>query len=280
VATGIALLGVGTWSAARAGRADSSPDLPGSPGGSDAILNDALLVAAGALMAALLIYLAPILSRQGRRARHAADDDEPRPALWLRLLAGAAVILTIAAALLLLARNRQESTEPLPVAPPTTEQSRPQPSDGAGARGWSALGLFGAGAIAVVVAVVWWQRRGHGRGNDSFADDIVTPVPAGPLDLGSLAPVDAIRAAYAAARRSLASIGVAARAPETPYEYLDRVRADAPAFARPIATLTRLFELARFSHHPVTAEMKADAIAAHDTVTREVARTLDAMVIS
>ena len=67
-------------------------------------------------------------------------------------------------------------------------------------------------------------------------------------------------------------MGVSSRPPETPYEYLDRVRASAPNFERPIATLTRLFEIARFSHHPVTPQMKIDAIAAYDTVVAELAR--------
>ena len=47
-----------------------------------------------------------------------------------------------------------------------------------------------------------------------------------------------------------------------------------PPTVRPIATLTRLFELARFSHHPLTPAMKQEAIAAHDAVITEVADVL------
>jgi hypothetical protein len=133
----------------------------------------------------------------------------------------------------------------------------------------------------VFVAVVWWHQRGRrSRGVLIFDDDFSPYQSSVPLDLEPLEPVEAIRAAYAGARRAISSLGVAARAPETPYEYLDRVRAGAPAVQRPVATLTRLFELARFSHHPVTAAMKADAIAAYADVIGEVARVSDAVVVS
>jgi hypothetical protein len=75
-------------------------------------------------------------------------------------------------------------------------------------------------------------------------------------------------------------MGVPPRPPETPYEYLDRVREDAPGVSRPVATLTRLFEIARFSHHPVTAEMKADAIEAYTQVARASAAARDNSVPS
>ena len=279
VVVGVTLLAVGAWGASRAATADNSPDLPGTAGGGDAILNDALLVAAGALAAALLIYVAPIL-RQGRGPKRIGDDEEIRAPLWLRLLGGVAVILAVAAAVLVLARSRQESAEPLPSAPPTTVEEQGEPTEGAGATGWAALGLAAAGAAAVIVAVIWWHRRGHGGGARLYDDDFVPSPPAESLDLEELDPVEAIRAAYAAARYAIGSLGVAARAPETPYEYLDRVRAGAPSVQRPVASLTRLFEVARFSHHPVTPAMKAEAIAAYTAVTSEVARVRDAMAVS
>ena len=279
VIVGVALLAVGAFSASRAATADNSPDLPGNPGGGDAILNDTLLVAGGALAAALLIYMAPIL-RQGRGPKRVADDDVPTAALWLRLLAGSAVILAVVAAVLLLSRSRQENAPPTEAAPPTTIEERGEPTEGAGAQGWAAVGLAGAGAVAVIIAVVWWKRRGrHGAvWNDDL--DFVQPESSDTLDLDALEPVDAIRAAYATARQAISSLGVAVRAAETPYEYLARVRTDAPAVQQPVAALTRLFEVARFSHHPVTPAMKAEAIAAHTAVISEVERTRDAMVPS
>jgi hypothetical protein len=279
VAVGVVLLGVAAWSASRAAN-DSAPDLPKRGGGNDAVWNNLFLLMAGAGAAALLIYIAPILARQGRRPKRMADEEEREVPLWLRLLLGSFAILAAVGLLLLLTRNKPQTENLFAQAPTTTtapaaDQSS---SDGAGAHGWAALGLFGAGAAAVVVGLVWWNRRGRGGGaiDDAF-DDLDLAGPAVPIDLASLPPAEAIRAAYAAARRALATVGVAARAPETPYEYLDRVRRDAPSSTlRPVSTLTRLFELARFSHHPLTPAMKDEAIAAHDAVVVEVTTVRDA----
>ena len=76
--------------------------------------------------------------------------------------------------------------------------------------------------------------------------------------------------------KAYTKLGVSSRAPETPYEYLDRVRATAPSVERQLTTLTRLFEVARFSHHPVTPAMKADAIAAYAVVADESKRAREA----
>lgn len=277
VAVGVTLLGVATWSAARASIGDSSPDIPTNVGGNEAVLNDALLIAAGALVAVLVIFVAPAWFRQGRgRAARAADDEPRRAQLWLRLIVGVAVILAIAAAIMLAARNRPEPLLPLSETPVTTEQLRPSTRERAGARGWAATALFATGAIAVGAVVLVWYRRGRGGGSINFVDDHGLSQPSTPLDLESLAPADAVRAAYAAARSSLQSLGVSSRAAETPYEYLDRVRETAPRVDAQVATLTRLFEVARFSHHPVTPTMKADAIAAYNIVAGEAMRAREA----
>jgi hypothetical protein len=280
VAIGVVLLGVAAWSASRASLGGESPDLSGSVRGNEAALNDALLVAVGALVAAVVILVAPALLRQRRGPAMAGDDETPRPRFWLRIVVGVLVMFAVVLAIMLAARNRPDQTQPLLVAPAPREEVRPQPGTRAGAHGWSAAALAAAGAIAVVTALVVWRRRGRVRGPMSEVDVRPLPSPAEPVDFDALAPADAIRAAYAAARHALAPMGVPSRPPETPYEYLDRVRTVAPSFERPLATLTRLFEVARFSHHPVTPAMKADAIAAYDMVAGEVARLRDAAVLA
>ena len=210
----------------------------------------------------------------------AGDDEEPRRGnVWLRIAVGLFVMFAVVLMIMLAARNRPDQTQPpLVLAPAPPEEVRPPPGTRAGAHGWSAAALAAAGAIAVVTAVVVWKRRGRVRVVMSDVDARPLAPPAEPVDFDALDPADAIRAAYAAARHALAPMGVPSRPPETPYEYLDRVRAVAPNFQRPVATLTRLFEVARFSHHPVTSAMKADAIAAYDMVVGEVARVRDAAV--
>jgi hypothetical protein len=276
VLLGVVLLGIGAWSASRAAN-DKAPELPDRPSGDGAVWNNTLLVTAGAAAAALVIYVAPILARQGRRPKLAADEEQREIPLWMRLLVAAFVLIALGAALLLLTRSRPQNENLFEAAPTTTLQSSPQePTEGKGAQGWAALGLFAGGAVAVVVVLVLWNRRGRGGAIGDLHDDLDLSPPAAPADLASLPPAEAIRAAYASARRALASVGVAARAPETPYEYLDRVRRDAPSgTVRPIATLTRLFVLARFSHHQLTLAMKEEAIAAHDVVVADVAAVLE-----
>ena len=278
VAIGVALLCVAAWSASRAKVGDSSPDVPTSVGGSEAVLNDALLVAGGALVAIIVIFVVPAWLRQGRgRAASNADDEPRRFQFWLGLLGGVAMILAITFAILLLSRNRPEQLmPPLSGAPATTEPVQASERERAGARGWTATALFAAGAVAVVLVVLMLYRRGRGGGSIELVDDREGPQPSAPPDFDSLSPADAVRATYAAARNALGPLGVWSRAPETPYEYLDRVRATAPGVEAQITTLTRLFEVARFSHHPVTPEMKAEAIAAYSIVADEARRAREA----
>ena len=280
VAIGVGLLGVAAWSASRAKLGGASPDVPGNVSGNEAAFNDALLVAVGALAAAVVILIAPRLRRPGRGPRAASEEEPRRPNVWLRIAVGVFVMFAVVLAIMLAARNRPDQTQPLVLAPAPPEEVRPPPGPRAGAHGWSAVALFAAGAIAVGTAVVVWRRRGRGRGPMYDVEDRPLAPTAEPVDFDALTPADAVRAAYAAARHMLAPMGVPPRPPETPYEYLDRVRADAPNFERPVATLTRLFEVARFSHHPVTPAMKADAIAAYDAVADEAARVRDAAVLA
>ena len=75
-------------------------------------------------------------------------------------------------------------------------------------------------------------------------------------------PRRAVIAAYARMELSLARVGLPRRSPETALEYLQRlldmVRLDNPAAAR----LTDLFQLAKFSDHPIDQAMKRQAIEA------------------
>ncbi|MEO8692458.1 MAG: DUF4129 domain-containing protein [Acidimicrobiales bacterium] len=282
VAAGVILLGIAAWSTSRARTGDPTADLPSGVRGSDAALNDTLLVAAGALAAIVVIFVAPALIRQGRQSPRAAADDDPRPSnVWLRVFGGVMVIFAVVLVIMLAARNRPDQTEPLLQSPSAPEEIRPQAETRSGAHGWSALALAAAGAIAVGAAVVVAHRRGRTRGPVSHGDRHLPPaLPREPLDLDALAPTEAVRAAYAAARNELTTLGVELRPPETPYQYLDRVRDSAPIAERPVATLTRLFEVARFSHHPVTPAMKAEAIAAYDTIADAAARARDALVLT
>jgi hypothetical protein len=82
----------------------------------------------------------------------------------------------------------------------------------------------------------------------------------------------AVIAAYARMELLLERVGVGRARWETPFEYLDRVLARLGAEARVAATLTELFEQAKFSRHRVTGAMKAAALDALLTLRDSVAK--------
>ena len=232
VAMGVALLCVAAWSAARAKVGDSSPDIPTDVGGGEAVLNDALLIVAGALVAVLVIFVVPAWLRQGRGRGPSNADDEPRRIqFWLGLLGGVTVILAIALLILLLAHDRSEQlVPPLAGAPATTEPventdaSAPVLADGPRPR----CSLSGAIAVGAVVAVLYLRGRGGGATDD--VEHLVPPQPNTPLDLESLAPADAVRAAYAARATCARAVRGLVTRPRDP------VRVSRPRAARPRPT--------------------------------------------
>lgn len=75
-------------------------------------------------------------------------------------------------------------------------------------------------------------------------------------------PRRAVVAAYARMERSLARHGLGRRPAEAPFEYLTRILTELDVRESAALELTELFERAKFSPHPVDAEMKARAIGA------------------
>jgi hypothetical protein len=70
----------------------------------------------------------------------------------------------------------------------------------------------------------------------------------------------AIIAAYARTERALGAHGLPRRRAEAPLEYLGRTLRELDASATSISRLTDLFELAKFSHHELDAQLKDEAI--------------------
>ncbi len=129
--------------------------------------------------------------------------------------------------------------------------------------------------IAVLSVIVWALRR----------DVSTVAAPAEPpsranilshaVDLGlkdaraERDPRKAVIAAYATMERILAEEGLPRRQTEAPLEYMSRIFAELGVGKEAISTLTDLFEVARFSHHPVLPTMKERAIAALETLRRD-----------
>jgi hypothetical protein len=87
-------------------------------------------------------------------------------------------------------------------------------------------------------------------------------------------PRRAVVGAYARMERALAAHGLPRQHSEAPAEYLERALEELSASASSASRLTRLFEWARFSDHPVEPGMKTEAIQALEAVRDELTAPL------
>jgi NADH:ubiquinone oxidoreductase subunit 6 (subunit J) len=136
-----------------------------------------------------------------------------------------------------------------------------------------AVGLGALIAAAVVVAVLVERRRRRQRSD--------APTPEQLEELGRALdeaiddlrrdpdPRRAVIAAYARMERALTVYGLPRKPSEAPYEYLHRVARELEAEG-PVASLTELFEVAKFSEHSVDETMRGRAIDALTAVRAEV----------
>ncbi len=107
------------------------------------------------------------------------------------------------------------------------------------------------------------QGRSGGRRPDEVADDVAkaTADSLEELELGGDPRIAIIRC-YARFERSLAAAETP-RAPwQTPMEFMRAVLSSLPLDPDDVVRLTRLFELARFSHHPLGVAEQAAALGA------------------
>jgi hypothetical protein len=134
-----------------------------------------------------------------------------------------------------------------------------------------AVGIGGLIAAAIVVAVLAERRRRR--------PDALTPEQLRELGEALDEAIDDLRrdpdprravvAAYARMEQALTVYGLPRKPSEAPYEYLRRVARELEA-EQPVAALTELFEVAKFSEHSVDEGMRGRAIDALTAVRREV----------
>ncbi|MET0937981.1 MAG: DUF4129 domain-containing protein, partial [Gaiellaceae bacterium] len=134
-----------------------------------------------------------------------------------------------------------------------------------------AAGLGALIAAAIVVGVLVERRRRRA--------DALTPEQLKELGDALDEAIDDLRrdpdprraviAAYARMEQALTLYGFPRRPSEAPYEYLSRVARDLEA-EQPVAALTELFEVAKFSEHSVDEAMRGRAIDALTAVRAEV----------
>ena len=147
------------------------------------------------------------------------------------------------------------------------------PAEGTARVVWPlAVGLAALIVATIVVAVVVDRRRRRsdaahtpeqlkelGDALDEAIDDLRRDPD----------PRRAVIAAYARMEQALTLYGFPRRPSEAPYEYLHRVARELEA-EQPVAALTELFEVAKFSEHSVDETMRGRAIDALTAVRQEV----------
>jgi hypothetical protein len=119
--------------------------------------------------------------------------------------------------------------------------------------------------IGVIVLLVARHRDGVSPvSGEPGAGTSPAPMLGAGLDALKLEPDPrrAVIRAYAAMEGVMSRTGLAREAPEAPTEYLERVNANRPSVAADVATLSRLFQLAKFSLHEIDEAMRRRAIEA------------------
>jgi hypothetical protein len=224
-----------------------------------------------------------------RLARRRDDDDdepyqEPERAHWLvRLLSSLLPPLVLAALIVVLTRSRpvDQSLELAPIgdfgASPGSGGFVEQVVTNLGLSWWEVL-------IAVVLAVVAFvailrafraYRAPVSTPNEEpevlrQTSALASAVGAGLRDARlEPDPRRAVITAYATMERMLAAQGWPRREVEAPLEYMTRLFAERNVRADALATLTELFELARFSHHVISPATKERAIGALTVIDQE-----------
>ncbi len=136
--------------------------------------------------------------------------------------------------------------------------------------GWVVMAI--AGPVLVALGVMAWRRRDTRSLRPApEPNDVVALAALESLDvvLAEPDPRAAVMKAYLHMEAVLARAGVARHPWEAPFEYLDRVFESLGAPTAVAATLTELYERAKFSQHPVGPEMREAAIAALRSLSAE-----------
>jgi hypothetical protein len=247
----------------------------------------ALAAAAGALfVGSLLLGWAgtPSVEKRGRQRRRlsAGDLEELGASLSAggraAAIVGGAIGLFLLLTLPFLAPTAATPPRDMPeTASPRGHPSTPAPAGHptSAALAWLVAGSAAALLLIAPAAVVVRRRRAR-RARQAFVPDAAARVGS---DLRrSLADLDserdpriAVERAYARMEESLGEIELSRAPDETPTEFTARVLRVLGASAAAASDLTGLFEIARFSDHPMDEDDRRHAIASVRRVEAEVA---------
>ncbi len=225
-----------------------------------------------ALEAALLVLLVVLLWPQ----RRPKDDEEPKPQArpvpwWLRLVIFLMPLVMLGTLIWTVLHLRPGMTQPgespLVGIAPTTSDETSAFGGTLGLAGWEVLLalLLAAAMVAAVLRQLFWLPRRElvedAPKPSREAEALAAAVAASLSDAREETdPRRAVIAAYATMERVLAERDLPRRESEATLEYMERLFGALPTGREAVATLTRLFEVARFSQHEVPPAAKRQAI--------------------
>ena len=245
----------------------------------------ALSAAAGALVVGLLLLVwagTPSVEKRRRRRRRLGVRDLEGLGASLSAAGKAAAIVGGAIGLFLLLTlpflvpNARTPAAPRPAPPITTPASTSAPAGRpSAALSWLVVGSAAA-LLLLAPAAVFVRRRRARRERRAVVPDAAERVGS---DLRrSLADLEserdarlAVQRAYARMEESLGAIELSRAPDETPTEFTARVLRVLGVSAAAASDLTGLFEIARFSDHPMDEDDRRRAIASVRRVEAEVA---------
>ena len=247
----------------------------------------ALAAAAGALfVGSLLLVWAGTPSMQKRRRQRRRLDAEDLEELGASLSAGGRAAAIVGGAIGLFLLLTLPFLVPTPATPPGSTPVTAAPRGDASTHAaaghptsatltWLVVGSAAALLLIAPAAVVIRRRRAR-RARQALVPDAAARVGS---DLRrSLADLEserdprlAVERAYARMEESLGAIELSRASDETPTEFTARVLRVLGASAAAASDLTGLFEIARFSDHPMDEDDRRRAIASVRRVEAEVA---------
>jgi heme/copper-type cytochrome/quinol oxidase subunit 2 len=231
----------------------------------------------------LAIVLWLVVSRMAKREEEEDDTyrEPTRVPWWVKLIVTAIPLvmlgLIIYSIYRFLSGGQVQSFDLSGLVAPAPGNGGPSARDVADVFGlaWWEYGISLALVIAVLAVIVWAFRRDASDESAAVEPATRAEILSYAVDLGlddarrERDPRKAVIAAYATMERILAEEGLPRQRTEAPLEYMSRLFAELGIGNEPIRALTDLFEMARFSHHPIIPAMKERAIAALETLHRE-----------
>lgn len=217
---------------------------------------------------------------QGRRKKRRPGDfewapPEPPKVHWavklvLVLVAFVPLLAVIAAIILLRGQAAQLIPGSLPGLPGVSPAPGQPPASLPGSATGSALVWISLGVAASLIAVVaaWlWLRRyrpGAWEGLQPVSREGLSDALEESLERlrSDPDPRRAVIAAYSSMERGMERVGLPRRHFEAPLEFVARILSSVAGAESDARRLTDLFEVAKFSQHQVTEEMRSTAVMA------------------